>query len=133
MFYYGDESQEWDSLTIKWQLRKNKHLYKSQLSINNSNYHLFSLKTFLPSHSTESFQNVSNGNVLYLDNGLGSIKYTKFLSSYTVSLLYLKQEVMIWDLNERHNNFLRFFQFCVSGWYTFAAFVWQGRRAVCAM
>lgn len=79
MFYYGHECQDWDSLSIKWQLRKDKHLYKSQLSINNSNYYLPSFKTFLPSNSTESFQDVvSNGNVLYLYNGLSSAEILNF-------------------------------------------------------
>lgn len=56
-----------------------KHLYKNQLGINNSNYHLPSFKTFLPSNSTESFQDVvSNGNMFYLDNGLSSVETLNF-------------------------------------------------------
>lgn len=53
-----------------------KHLYKNQLGINNSNYHLPSFK---PSNSIESFQDVlSNGNMFYLDNGLRSVGTPNF-------------------------------------------------------
>lgn len=56
-----------------------KHLYKNQLGINNSNYHLPSFKTFLLSDSIESFQDVvSNGNMFYLDNGLSSVETLNF-------------------------------------------------------
>ena len=88
-----------------------KHFYQKQLSINTHSYHLPRFKTFLPPNATESFQDfVSNGNVLYAD-GLNSVKYTKFLSSYTVNVLYFNQEAVIGDLTLKQNNFPGFFNF----------------------